>query len=250
MNSFISWIGGKRVLRNNIHKCFPEQEEYDRYVEVFGGAGWILFAKDKHAALEVFNDANGDLINLYRCVKYHCQELQRELQWICSSRELFFDYMEQIHIRGLTDIQRAARFFVMIKCSFGSDLRTFGAKPRKWNKVVGYLSEVQKRLEHVVIENNDFQKILKTYDRTNTLFYLDPPYYKTEKYYQVEFTKEDHQRLRDSLGKIKGKFVLSYNDCAEIRELYAGYNILGIGRFNNMSSEKGNVFNELIIRNF
>lgn len=250
MNSFISWIGGKRILRNNIRGCFPEKKEYDRYVEVFGGAGWVLFAEEKHAAMEVFNDANGDLINLYRCVKYHCQELQRELQWICSSRELLFDCMDQIHIRGLTDIQRAARFFVMVKCSFGADLRTFGAKPRKWNKVVDYLSQVQKRLENVVIENNDFGKILEIYDRDDTLFYLDPPYYKTEKYYQVEFSKGDHERLRESLEKIKGKFVLSYNDCPEIRKLYEGYSIKEVVRANNLAAKKGSTFKELIIRNF
>ena len=63
MNSFISWIGGKKLLRNEIVKRFPET--FGRYVEVFGGAGWVLFFKDKHAEMEVYNDADGDLVNLF-----------------------------------------------------------------------------------------------------------------------------------------------------------------------------------------
>lgn len=69
MNSFISWIGGKNSLKKEIIKRFPEDME--RYVEVFGGAGWVLFYKDKHAPVEIYNDINSDLVNLYRCVRYH-----------------------------------------------------------------------------------------------------------------------------------------------------------------------------------
>lgn len=251
MNSFISWIGGKKLLRKQILEQFPDQETYDRYVEVFGGAGWILFSKDKHANLEVFNDVNGNLINLYRCVKYHCGELQRELEWMCTSREQLFDCMDQINVGGLTDIQRAAGFYVMIKNSFGTDLRSFGVRGRDWNNAVQYMSEVQKRLNRVVIENNDFQQILKTYDRSGTLFYLDPPYYEAEKYYPDRFNPEDHKRLFESLCGIKGKFILSYNDCQEIRDLYTDYTITSVERHDNLVNKtESRKYNELIIKNF
>lgn len=88
MNSFISWIGGKKLLRKKIMEQFPE--DFDRYIEVFGGAGWVLFGKEKHADMEVYNDLNGDLVNLFRCVKYHPDALQKELDWILVSREQFF----------------------------------------------------------------------------------------------------------------------------------------------------------------
>jgi len=71
MNSFISWVGGKKLLRNKIIEEFPVTDKYGRYIEVFGGAGWVLFSRDKHASLEVYNDVNGQLVNLFRCVKYH-----------------------------------------------------------------------------------------------------------------------------------------------------------------------------------
>ena len=107
MNSFISWIGGKKLLRKKILEQFPEQGEVERYVEVFGGAGWVLFGKDSHAPLEVFNDANSELINLYRCVKYHPEALQKELDGLLMSRELFFDAIHPNE--GLTDIQKSGQ---------------------------------------------------------------------------------------------------------------------------------------------
>ena len=111
MDSFISWVGGKKALRKIILEQFPA--EYGRYIEVFGGAGWILFAKERRVKLEVYNDMDGRLVNLFRCVKYHPEALQKELDWILNSREQFFDAREEA--RGLTDIQRAARFFVLSK---------------------------------------------------------------------------------------------------------------------------------------
>lgn len=251
MNSFISRIGGKKLLRNKIIEQFPRAEEYDRYIEVFGGAGWVLFAKEKHAALEVFNDADGSLINLYRCVKYHTDELQKELEWSFTSREQFFDSREQINVRGLTDIQRAARYFLLIKNSFGSDLRSFGVRARNLENSIDYLQAIKERLRTTVIENKDFQGLIKTYDRDKALFYLDPPYYEAEEYYDVNFTEQDHIRLRDTLSNIKGKFVLSYNDSEFIKKLYSEFNIIETERQNNLLSKStSRKYKELIIKNF
>ncbi|GHU92177.1 hypothetical protein FACS1894202_14620 [Clostridia bacterium] len=101
MNSFIPWIGGKSRLREQIISHFPDNVQ--RYIEVFGGADWVLFARDRHATHEVFNDIDGQLINLYRCVKHHCGELQRELSHALNSREFFFDAIDQLNTRGMTD---------------------------------------------------------------------------------------------------------------------------------------------------
>ena len=251
MNSFISWIGGKKALRKKIIKQFPEMGTYNRYIEVFGGAGWVLFAAASHAKMEVYNDVNGDLVNLFRCIKYHPDAVQEELGYIFISREQFFDAREQIETRGMTDIQRAARFFVLIKESFGTNLRSFGLCSRDMEKAKEYLSEVSKRLNKVVIENLYFEKILKNYDKKEALFYLDPPYYETEKYYPDRFMPEDHKRLKAALDGIKGKFVLSYNDCDYIRELYKEYTIIEVDRLHNLvQKEVKPRYKELIIKNF
>lgn len=246
MNSFIPWIGGKKLLRKHILSQFPN-EKYERYIEVFGGAGWILFSQDRHAPFEVFNDVNGELINLYRVVKCHSEPLQKELEWLFVSREQFYDELYQ-NLSGMTDIQRAARFFCLIKESFGADCKSFSMKSRDIHKAVDYLKEVSKRLNRVLIENQDFERLIKTYDRLDALFYLDPPYYEAEKYYPDRFNPEDHNRLRKCLEDIKGKFILSYNDCPQIRELYEGYVILTVERNHNLSL--GNQYKEILIKNY
>jgi DNA adenine methylase len=251
INSFISWIGGKKLLRNKVIEQFPDAGEYDRYIEVFGGAGWVLFAKDKHAPMEVFNDVNGELINLYRCVKYHVEALQKELEWQFVSREQFFDCKDQISTRGLTDIQRAARYFILIKNSFGTDLRSFAVRGKNLDNSIEVLGIIKDRLKSTVIEDKDFEGLIKTYDRDKALFYLDPPYYQAEQYYGVGFSDVDHRRLKDCLAGIKGRFVLSYNDCEFVRQLYSGYTIVETDRQHNLVSKSGSErYKELIIKNF
>lgn len=249
MDSFISWIGGKKLLRNKILEQFPDCGSYERYVEVFGGAGWILFAKESHAKMEVYNDVNSNLVNLYRCVKYHPEALQKELDGLLMSRELFFDALQEI--KGLTDIQRAARFFIAIKESFGTDCRSFGVRPKNLEKAIDFLGVASERLRNVVIENLDFEHLIKTYDRETALFYLDPPYYDAEKYYPDRFQPEDHERLKGILDNIKGKFILSYNNCPEIREMYREHRILETERNDNLFAKNGGRrYGELIIKNF
>lgn len=251
MNSFISWIGGKKLLRNKIVEQFPESGSYERYIEVFGGAGWVLFSKEKHAKMEVLNDINGELINLYRCVKYHPEALQKELEFTLMSREQFFDCKEQSGIRGMTDIQRAARFYVLVKESFGTDMKSFGVKGKNMSKSIEYLGEVSERLKRVVIENESYEQLIRTYDRKSALFYLDPPYFEAEKYYSNRFDLSDHKKLNLLLGNIKGKFILSYNDCEFIRNLYSDYNILEIERNDNLLTKNNpRKYREILIKNY
>ena len=250
MNSFIKWMGGKKALRKEILEHFPKERAYDRYIEVFGGAGWILFAKDRHAKTEVYNDINGELVNLFRCVKHHAQELQRELGFLLSSREQFH-WTKGQNPECMTDIQRAARFYVLIKESYGSDLHSFGLRNINLPSAAEFLKEASSRLGRVVIERLDFQRLIKVYDRPSALFYLDPPYYGAEKYYADKFAKEDHARLKETLDGIKGMFVLSYNECEEICGLYGNYRITRVSRPHNLVTKDGSRrYEELIITNF
>lgn len=256
MDSFIPWIGGKSRLRRQVLGVFP-QDEPQLYVEVFGGAGWILFARDRHAPMEVFNDRDGHLINLYRCIQNHCEELQREIlkggaDISLNSRELFGDYLEQLNTRGLTDIQRAARYFYVIRISYGAKRETYCCNRRTLNGATARLPDIQQRLKDVVVENRDFEAILKIYDRPGALFYLDPPYYAAERYYQG-FGAGDHERLRGCLQGLKGRFVLSYNDTPEVRALYEGYYIKEVERSNDLANRAGAGrprYRELIVTNY
>ncbi|MDE5771378.1 MAG: DNA adenine methylase [Ruminococcus sp.] len=243
MKSFIPWVGGKNLLAKKIVSLFTN--DVDRYIEVFGGGGSVMFYKEKHADLEVYNDFDSNLVNLFRCAKYHRAELQREISGYFNAREVFDEIKEKLKIRGFTDIQRAAMFYVLTKLSYGANMRTFGG--RKRNLSPDYLEQVEKRLETVVIENMDFEHLIKKYDHPKALFYCDPPYSSTERYYESVFKHGDHERLRGVLGEIKGRFILSYNDSQYIRELYKNFEIAPTERQNNLS--KG-MYKELIIKNY
>ena len=244
MKSPIPWIGGKSLLRNRILNEFPSDRP-SRFIDVFGGGGSILFAKDKHADLEVYNDANSDLVNFFRCLKYHSSELKKEIKYYLNSREMFLACRERIAVTGVTDIQRAAMFYVLVKTGFGASLRTFGCNKKRLN--TDDFEDIEVRLNGVVIENKDFEDLIKVYDRDKALFYCDPPYHKTERHYEVKFTEADHERLCKVLHQIKGRFVLSYNDDDYIRDLYKNFNILAVTRSNSLSSGD---FKEVIIKNF
>lgn len=253
MNSPIGWIGGKRALRKEIIARFP-QDGVGRYIEVFFGAGWVFFGRDKQPGqLEVINDKDGEVVNLFRCIKYHRAVLQEELEWMVSAREGFDSAKAQFQAGGLTDIQRAARFFYLLKLSFGNNRNTFTTSPAaNIQHNAAYLEKVQERLRGVLIENRDFEPILKTYDRADALFYLDPPYLGSERYYEGMFGWEDHLRLAYCLRQLKGRFVLSYNDDSRIRALYDWCNIESITRKENLSGNGKNQkqYAEIIARNF
>lgn len=243
MKSFIPWIGGKSLLAKKIKSLFPEN--FGRYIEVFGGGGSVLFSADKHAPIEVYNDANGQLVNLFRCIKYHREELQKEIRFYLNSREMFFNCRDRLDCAGFTDIQRAAMYYICIKISFGASTDSFGCAPKSLN--TARFEEVEKRLERVVIEHKDFEALIKQYDRPDALFYCDPPYHTTEKHYSERFTEDDHYRLNTVLTALKGHFLLSYNDDDFIRELYKDYIIIPVERQNNLSSGQ---FKEVIIKNY
>lgn len=247
MNSFIGWIGGKKQLRKTIISMFPQK--YDRYIEVFGGAGWVLFGKEP-SKFEVYNDTNDNLVNLFKCIKYHAETVQKEFEWVLDSRQQFFAYRDNMNYTELTDIQRAARFLYVVKNSFGTDLKSYATEPCAFDVFSETLTKAKERLNRVVIEHRDFEHLIKTYDRPTALFYLDPPYYKSEYVYQDSFLEEDHKRLHEILSKIKGKFILSYNDADFIRDLYKEYNIIPIERTLNLCSENKNGYKELIIKNY
>lgn len=254
MKSFIGWVGGKSQLKKFIIPLIPS--DCDRYIEVCGGAGWVLFGKDKiKGQMEVFNDIDGDLINLYRQIKTNCVNLQKEVDWL-QSRELFGQYKYEIEQQvELTDLQRAARYLYLIKCSFGCTKTSFATATKSICNVIDELPVYKERLKNVIIENRDFENLIKTYDRQSAVFFVDPPYVDTERYYNKNYSHfkiEDHKRLKSCLKAIKGRFILTYNDCDFIRELYKDYNVRCVSRTNLLpaGAENRTQFNEVIIANY
>lgn len=241
-------------MRDEIVVRFPAY--YSRYIEVFGGGGWVLFHKPPGRDFEVYNDFNPNLTNLYRCVRDNPDELCDELRYTLNSRLDFEHVRKMLHTETkLPDIKRAAYFYQLIRESYASGLDSFACHPHSmWNNFP-LIHEACRRLQKVVIENKDFEGLITQYDRPDSFFYCDPPYYETEDYYEdVGFTEKDHERLANCLRGIQGKFLLSYNDCPEIRELYSqpGIVIESTSRLSNISQryEAGKQYAELLISNY
>ena len=253
--SFICWIGGKKNLRKTIAKLIPE--DIKSYIEPFGGGAWVLFYKDKWADLEVYNDLDGKLVNLFRIVKYHPQAFKDEIKYLLGSREMFFQFLNGTFI---TDIQKAVQFFFIVTRSFGGNCRTFGVAKQKFGgacksqkKVLDKIDGIHERLDTVMIENRDFETLIKQYDHEGAFFYCDPPYTVGFKYGVVRKDFND-ERLRDVLKNIKGRFLLSYDDSEKIRELYKDFEIIEVERANGINNQPGvnrnKKFKELLIANY
>lgn len=221
----IPWIGGKRRLADVLIPQFPP---HTCYVEVFAGGAALYFMRPP-ADVEVINDVNGELVNLYRVVKNHLEEFVRQFKYALSSRDVF-KWLQETPPHTLTDIQRAARFFYLQQHAFGGkvDGQTWGTATTTPSinllRIEENLSAAHLRLAQAYIENLDWAKCMERYDRPHTFFYLDPPYWETEGY-GVDFGIEQYEKMADILRKLKGKAIVSLNDHPDIRRTFAGFHI-------------------------
>lgn len=221
------WPGGKRRLAKHILPLFDSQP-HQTYVEPFAGAAALFFMRAMPAPVEVLNDLHSELVRLYRCVQHHLDELVRQFRWALVSREMF-RWAQLQHVDTLTDIQRAARFYYLQKLAFGAKAtgQTFGAgaqvTPRlNLLRIEEDLSQAHLRLARVTIEHLPWQDCIARYDRPETLFYLDPPYYQTTGY-GTDFGLDQHQALAAAMAGLRGKAILSINDHPAMREVYGAF---------------------------
>lgn len=248
---FFSWMGGKRRLAKHI---LPEFPEHECYVEPFCGAAALFFMK-MPAKVEVINDVNSDLVNLYRVVQHHLEEFVRQFKWALISREMF-KWLDDTPPETLTDIQRAARFYYLQQMGFGAKIsgRTFGTAtttPPKLNllRLEENLSQAHLRLSRVYVEHLDWRACMEKYDRPHTLFYLDPPYWETEGY-GVDFPFEEYQRMAEMARNAKGKVIISINDYPDIREAFAGFRMQEVSLRHTVGGREGKQAGELVIFNW
>ena len=254
--SFLAWVGGKSKLAKQVVELMPA---HHTYVEVFAGAAWVLFRKSE-SRVEILNDLNGDLINLYRCVKYHLEEFVRQFKYSLVSREEF----QRLHRAvpdTLTDIQRAARYYYLLKAGYGGKAadHTFSAGPSTKSRlnllrIEEELSAAHVRLAQVTIERQPYGKLIERLDRPNVLFYADPPYWGCEDYYgKGLFARADFEQLASQLGSIKGKCIVSLNDTPEVRQIFSGFRLIAAPTKWSLGVTEGaplKTISELLIVNF
>jgi DNA adenine methylase len=214
---------------------------HDCYVEVFGGAAWVLFAKTP-SRVEILNDIDSELVNFFRVVKHKPEELIESFEWELVSREEFKRLLD-LPVDRLNEVQRAHRFYYIVMAAWGGELgvarfQTSTSDGGHGNRLIGALKDlrsrimpVHQRLQTVIIENLTWQECIERYDKGYTpekrvVMYLDPPYPDNPCNYQYNMRKwEDHEKLTETLRNLKSRFLLTSYNLPEIRQLYGGFYI-------------------------
>ncbi|WP_313377760.1 DNA adenine methylase [Achromobacter insolitus] len=218
------WIGGKRRL---VDRLLPYIPTHQCYVEPFAGGAAMFFMRPTPADVEVLNDVNSELVNLYRVVKHHMEEFVRQFKWAFSSRQIF-KWLQMTPEETLTDIQRAARFYYLQHAAFGGRVQgqTYGTatttSPGFLLRLEETLSAAWLRLADTYIENLPWEDCMRRYDRPHTFFFCDPPYWETEGY-GVGFEWGQYEALARTLAGLKGKAIVTLNDHPAIRELFRDF---------------------------
>lgn len=249
----------------------------------------MLLGKEP-SRFEVYNDIEGELVNFFRVVKNRPAELLLELNLLpLNSREEFASWLhfhdggneptvhlpDQVEIIDSTtpayllneaeklkaslrkrsdyrDVRQAAAYLMRVRNSYSSAGRSFACQPFNVRTLFEQIWEMAFRLENVIIEQQSFEVLIPHYDREDSFFYGDPPYYDSEYVYDAEFNWDHHVLLRDTLAQCKGKWLISQVDCPEIRYLFKEFEILDFTRIHPMVQKytPGKQFGELLIGNY
>lgn len=227
----LRWHGGKFRLAPWIISQFPAHRVY---VEPFGGAASVLLRKQRSYA-EVYNDLDGEVVNLFRIARDRGDELRNALELTPFARDEF-----NLSYEPTADpLEQARRTVIRSFMGFGSNAHNkatgfrsnstrSGTTPtHDWAKYPDALAAIIDRLRGVTIENRDAIAVMRQHDSDCTLHYVDPPYVLGTRDkgddYRFELSDSDHCALADSLNKLTGMVVLSGYRCDLYDELYANW---------------------------
>jgi DNA adenine methylase len=250
------YLGGKRNLATRLVSII-DRIPHHTYAEPFLGMGGVFLRRTARPPVEVVNDLSGDVATLFRVLQEHYPYFIDMLRWRVTSRSEF-QRLLALDAARLTDLQRAARFLYVQRTAFGGKIRgrSFGVNAREparfdVTKLEPMLADVHERLAGVVIEQLPFGEFIRRYDRPETLFYLDPPYWGCEKDYGADaFARADFALLAEQLDGIAGQFILSINDTPGAREVFGRFQIDKVETTYAIGTADGGAkaVNELIIR--
>ena len=215
------WIGSKEKIAPYILQLFPPK--LTQYVEPFGGNGAVLLALPPDPnRLDIYNDLDAELVNLFSCIKECSNVLLRELRFLpihgrklfeyyrdfVAHKEVYFQNVQaEIECLGdrscfteeqagellpifqerlaLYDVKRAAAYYLAIRGSFSGTINSFGVKGLDVKRFLKLFPPVSARLKDVPLENKNALQLIRERDKKGSLIYADPPYVKTERLYRV-----------------------------------------------------------------
>jgi DNA adenine methylase len=223
----IHWVGGKGQMIKKLMHHVPLGG--NPYCEPFMGAASLFFARPP-APIEVLNDTDDDIVNLFRCLqdKEIFEELTHKLRYTLYAKAEFAEAIEILKNNTEDEIKRAWAFFVLLNQGFGGDKtrknigswgRVFVSRggcscnTNSWIMRLTMLEDWHKRLLMAQIDNRDALEIIQYWDTDATVFYIDPPYIhetrKSKNVYNQELNNDYHKNLFKIILDCKGAVVLS-----------------------------------------
>ena len=253
------WIGSKEKIAPYILQLFPPK--LTQYVEPFGGSGAVLLALPPDPnRLDIYNDLDAELVNLFSCIKECSNVLLRELKFLpihgrklfeyyrdfVAHKEVYFQNVQaEIECLGdrscfteeqagellpifqerlaLYDVKRAAAYYLAIRGSFSGTINSFGVKGLDVERFLKLFPPVSARLKDVPLENKNALQLIRERDKKGSLIYADPPYVKTERLYRVAGKLGRFRRFHVRLWQVltgRDSYVVLQN------ERYAGNALL------------------------
>lgn len=248
-----AYIGGKKQLAQRLASII-EQIPHALYAEVFVGMGGVFFRRQLVPKAEVINDRSGDVVTLFRILQRHYPQFMDTLKYQLTSRREF-QRLADCDPGTLTDLERAARFLYLQRLAFGGKVtgRNFGIPGNlqagfNLTRLGSVLEDVHERLSGVIVENLNWKEFVDRYDRPGALFYLDPPYYGSEKDYgKSAFDRSEFAIMAERLKQLEGRFVLSLNDRPEVREIFGAFRLVDAPLTYTIAGGSGKDVGEVII---
>jgi DNA adenine methylase len=258
-------VGGKYRSLSQILPKFPK--EFKTYYEPFMGSGVVFFNLKPQDA--ILNDAEYNLVTMFRSVRDHCEEVWGELKVLKNDPLTYYDVRSAFNDESdFRPGRKAAQFIYMNKCGFNGLYRvnkkgavnvSYGKRPGSPHQDISSLRACSEILQNTRIMNTDYKEILGM-TRCGDFVYLDPPYYKEAEnsftgYNATPFSEEDHERLALECKFMSSRGVLfaqSNSDTEFVRNLYKQYNIYPIYTSRTVSvdtSSRGPV-TEVLITNY
>ncbi len=230
----LRYHGGKWKLAPWIIQHFPPHRIY---VESYGGAGSVLLRKPR-AYSEVYNDLDGEVVNLFRVVRNPAQA--RELVRLVKLTPFARDEFEESYLVDGDPVEWARRTIVRSFMGYGSgsasgqntgfrnNANRSGTTPaHDWMHLPDALEKTIERLRGVVIEHRPAIEVMRIFDREDCLHYIDPPYTAETRDsgsdYRHEMNSADHEEMAATLRSLTGMAIVSGYRCELYDRLFAGW---------------------------
>lgn len=233
MNAIMKYPGSKWSMADWIISHFPWHHSY---LEPFFGSGAVLFHKSR-SNIETVNDLDGNVVNLFDCIRENPQKLASMLHMTPYAREVY----ERAYKEVPKDKFEAALYFY-IRLNMGHGYRTTGERvgwkndvqgrerayaATDWCRLPERIMLAAERLRGVQIENMPALELIKRFNYDKVLIYCDPPYMletRHGKQYRCEMDDDQHEILLKALLEHKGSVLISGYDTELYQDMLKGWN--------------------------